>query len=124
MLTVILSISNHPFGSKKHHISFARDTSLSYDPGRHTLMAIICVGLWLSFWAATRWGCMYIAEDISADTEVISQGSNGVVEHLVLYIKKYNLIAVPVYKPPHAQFSQFSPVFRKIKQMRYPSPSI
>ena len=55
--------------------------------------------------------------DISADTEVISQGCNSLVEHLVLYIKKYNLIAITVYRPTHDEFSQLSPVLREIKQI-------
>ena len=56
---------------------------------------------------------MYVVDDLAADTKVISMGSNGVVEHIVLYIKKYNLIAVTVYRPPSAELAKFSSVIAK-----------
>ena len=35
---------------------------------------------------------VYIVDNLAADTSVVSTGSNGVTEHIVLYIRKVNIM--------------------------------
>ena len=55
-------------------------------------------------------------DNLAADTTVVSTGSNGVTKHLVLYIRKFNIIVINVYRPPAALFSDFCPVISEIRE--------
>ena len=59
---------------------------------------------------------MYVINEVAADSKVVLSGSNGVIEYLMLFIRKYNLIVVTVYRPPDANYSEFIPVIANIKE--------
>ena len=59
---------------------------------------------------------IYVVNDASAEVDLVSKGSNGVVEHLFLHIKKYNMLFILIYRPPSAVFDDFSPVMRSIRE--------
>ena len=71
---------------------------------------------------------VYIVDNLAADTSVVSTGSNGVTEHIVLYIRKVNIIIINIYRPPAALFSDFSPVISEIRDKVFsfgePTPEI
>ena len=71
---------------------------------------------------------IYLRNDFAVDTEVVSSGSNGIVEYLMLHLKSRNIVVMNVYRPPTAQANDFIPVINKLKEDFYslgdPTPTL
>ena len=59
---------------------------------------------------------IYVRDDIAANSSVISAGSNGVVEHIVLHLKQLNLIVACIYRPPQSPVTDIQPALREVKE--------
>ena len=59
---------------------------------------------------------LYIANTIASGAEVLSSGSNGAIEWLMVRItRNHNLIFTVVYRPPGSLFEEFSPIINIIE---------
>jgi hypothetical protein len=68
----------------------------------------------------------YVKDNIAC--EVLSRGSNGTVEHLVIYMRKLNLVVITIYRPPQCDNVEFNPVLdmvgQKLDELGAPMPTI
>ena len=71
---------------------------------------------------------IYVREDLAVNSVKLSGGSNGVVEHLMLHIKQYNVVVLVIYRPPDCQNCEFVPIIddlkRKCLALGDPTPSL
>ena len=71
---------------------------------------------------------LYLRNDIAAETIEISRGSDSYIEHIMVHIKKYNLVVANVYKPPDANSDRLKTVMNLIKEkflaLGNPEPSL
>ena len=58
---------------------------------------------------------VYIRKDAAADAQLLSSGSNGTVEHVVVHSRAYNLLIINVYRPPTTPTNLFLPVINEIR---------
>ena len=59
---------------------------------------------------------VYLRKEAAADAQLLTSGSNGTVEHVVVHSKAYNLVIINVYRPPSTPTCCFSPVINKIRE--------
>lgn len=52
---------------------------------------------------------LYIRNDLASSLTVITAASDGVVEHLAVWIRQLNLVVVVVYRPPTCEMTNFGP---------------
>jgi hypothetical protein len=68
----------------------------------------------------------YVKDNIAC--EVLSRGSNGTVEHLIIYLRKLNLVVVTIYRPPQCDNVEFNSVLdmvdQKLDALGAPMPTI
>ena len=71
---------------------------------------------------------LYLRNDIAAETIELSRGSDSYIEHIMVHIKKYNLVVANVYKPPDATSDRLRTVMNLIKEkflaLGNPEPSL
>ena len=58
---------------------------------------------------------MYIRDDFSTQTSCITFGSINLVEYIVLYLKKLNIIIITIYRSPETDISSFKTVIENIE---------
>ena len=71
---------------------------------------------------------VYLRDDFATDGNVLTSGSNGVVEWLVLHLVAKNLIIITIYRPPTCPNNLFTQIIHdinnQIEAMGTPSPTI
>lgn len=71
---------------------------------------------------------VFARNDLAAEATILSSGSNGVVEHLVLWFAHLRLVIVVIYRPPTCEMSKFEPVLSDIasivERLGRPLPSL
>ena len=58
---------------------------------------------------------IYLKRELAAGTSLICSDSNGVVEYLMIHIKKHNMVVMNVYRPPTTTELDFVPVLRMLR---------
>ena len=57
---------------------------------------------------------VYVREDFAPGSQIVSFGSNGIVEYVSLYIPKINAIVITIYRPPTCEAQYFESTIQKI----------
>lgn len=70
----------------------------------------------------------YVRNDVIQYTKILKQESNGEVEHLLLYISKWNLVLSIIYRPPYCSTDNFTRIIGSLKaeinRLGNPEPNI
>ena len=69
---------------------------------------------------------LYLRADIAAETIELSKVSDGYIEHLMMHIKKYNLVVANVHNPPGTDPTKLTTVMNLIENRdnSYPSEDL
>ena len=71
---------------------------------------------------------MYLREDLVGDMTTISSGSNDVVEWLIIYLERKNMVFGCLYRPPSCQGNKFQEALKSVNdaidKLGCPSPTI
>ena len=59
---------------------------------------------------------LYIRDDISASTKLISSGSINLIEYLMLFIEKLNVVIITIYRSPQSNVNSFQTVIENIEK--------
>ena len=59
---------------------------------------------------------IYLKSEVADDAYEVSSGSNGTVEHIMVYSRRYNLAIANVYRPPGTTTELFSPVIQELQE--------
>ena len=58
---------------------------------------------------------VYIRDDLAPGTKIVTSGSIGNIEFLVLYLKSLNITLVSIYRPPSSEFFHFDSVMNEVR---------
>ena len=59
---------------------------------------------------------LYLKREFARESYVMSSGSNGYVEHVMIHIKQLNLVVINVYRPPRTVSQEFIPIMNNLKE--------
>ena len=71
---------------------------------------------------------VYLKNEVANNANVLTAGSNGTVEWMVLHLRKLNIVFITMYRPPSCETDKFKSILQiisnEIEKLGTPSPTV